>query len=104
MSDRRLLDAQEASRRRQAWLDGRHRWHRDLVLILLHYAPEVDIAHALDQLPAGALGQLAQLLSQATDLHQVARAIAADLHEQLDGRPPEPPSYLGPATASSACP
>jgi hypothetical protein len=91
MSDPRRLDDPEATRRRQAWLDGRRRWHRDLILVLLHYAPEVDVARALDQLPAGTLGQ-------------IARAIAADLHEQLDGRPVEPPGHLGPAAARSTRP
>ena len=104
MSDPRRLDDQEATRRRRAWLDGRRRWHRDLILVLLHYAPEVDVARALDQLPAGTLGQLAQLLSQATDLRQVARAIADDLHEQLHGRPVEPPGHLGTAAARSTRP
>ena len=49
-----------------------------------------DVARALDQLPAGELVQLARLLTQATDLRQVARGILVDLQEHLDGRPAEP--------------
>ena len=72
MPERGQLTGPEAARRRRAWLDSRHRWHRDLVLILLCYAPETEVARALDQLPAGELSHLARLLTQATDLHQVA--------------------------------
>jgi hypothetical protein len=105
MPDPRQLDDQEAARRRHVWLDGRHRRNRDLVLVLLHYAPEPDVARALDQLPAGALQRLAQLLTQATDLNQVARRIVADLQEQLDGRPAGPlPGQLGPSAARSTRP
>jgi hypothetical protein len=105
MPDRHQFTGQEAARRRRAWLDGRHRWNRDLVLVLLRYAPEPDVAHALDQLPAGQLHHLARLLTQATDLHQVARGIASDLHQRLDGRPAEPPpSQPGPPVASSTRP
>jgi hypothetical protein len=57
-------------------------------VVLLRYAPEADVTRALDQLPAGDLQRLAQLLAAATDLHQVARRIAADLQDHLDGRPP----------------
>jgi hypothetical protein len=102
----RPLDDQEAARRRRAWLDGRYHWNRDLVLVLLHYAPEPDVARALDQLPAGELQRLAGLLTQATDLHQVARRIVADLQEHLDGRPAGPPSpdHPGPSAATSTRP
>jgi hypothetical protein len=86
MPDRGQLTGPEAARRRRAWLDGRHRWNRDLVLVLLRYTPEPDVARALDQLPAGELQHLASLLTQATDLHQVARSIARDFHQRLDGR------------------
>jgi hypothetical protein len=98
MPDPRQLDDHEATRRRRAWLDGRHRWNRDLVVVLLRYAPEADIARALDQLPAGELVHLARLLAAATDLHQVACRIAADLQEHLDGRPTgHHPAHQGPA-------
>jgi hypothetical protein len=95
MPDPRQLDDQEAAQRRQVWLDGRHRWNRDLVVVLLRYAPEADVARALDRLSAGELQRLARLLAAATDLHQVARRIATDLRQHLDGRqagPPGPPA------------
>jgi hypothetical protein len=102
MPDRDQLTGPEAAHRRRAWLNGRHRWDRDLVLVLLCYAPEPDVAHALDQLPAGELHHLARLLTQATDLHRVAGGIARDLDQRLDGRPAGPLSgQLGPSAASS---
>jgi hypothetical protein len=101
LPERRQFTGPEAAQRRRAWLNGRHRWNRDLVLVLLRYAPESDVARALDQLAAGELHRLGRLLSQATDLHQVARAIVADLHEHLDGRPAGPPSgQPGPPSAT----
>ena len=101
MPDPRQLDDQEAARRRRVWLDGRHRRNRDLVLVLLHYAPEPDVARALDQLPAAELQRLARLLAAATDLHQVARRIAADLQQHLDGlQAGPPPGQAGPSTAT----
>jgi hypothetical protein len=84
------LSDQEANRRRRAWLARRRRWHRDLILVVLRHAPEADVARALDQLPPGALQQLARLLTQTTDLRQVARGILADLQDHLDGRLAEP--------------
>jgi hypothetical protein len=81
MADAGQLSGQEAARRRRVWLDGRRRWNRDLAVVLLRYAPEAEVARALDRLAAGELH----------DLHQVARRIAADLQQHLDGRPPEPP-------------
>lgn len=45
MPDRPQLSDQEAARRRHAWMDGRRRWNRDLVVVLLRYAPEVDVGH-----------------------------------------------------------
>lgn len=86
MPDPRRLTDQEASQRRRAWLDDRQRWNRDLVVLLLRHAPEVDVARALEQLLAAELQHLARLLAAATDLHQVARRIAIDLQERLDGR------------------
>ena len=105
MAERSQLTGPEAARRRRACLDSRHRRHHDLVLILLRYAPEADLARALDQLPAGELSHLARLLTQATDLHQVACGIARDLHQRLDGRPARPPSDgSGPSAASTTPP
>jgi len=105
MPDPRQLNDQEATRRRHVWLDGRHRWNRDLVVVLLRYAPEVDIARALDQLAHGELQHLARLLAAATDLHKVARRIAIDLQERLDGRQAgPPPGQAGPSTATPTRP
>ena len=105
MPDPHRLDDQEAAQRRRVWLDGRQRWNRDLVVLLLRYAPEADVARALDQLSAGELQRLARLLAAATDLHQVARRIAADLQERLDGRPGgPPPGQPGPSAATPTRP
>ena len=90
MPDPRPLSNQEAAHRRWQWLASRRRWNRDLILVVLRYAPEADVARALDQLPAGALQQLAHLLTNATNLRQVARGILADLQDHLEGRPTEP--------------
>jgi len=84
MPDPRRLDDEEAAQRRRVWLADRQRWNRDLVVLLLRYAPEVDVARALDHLSAGELQRLARLLAAATDLHQVARRIAAEFQERLD--------------------
>jgi hypothetical protein len=46
--------------------------------------PEADVARAPDRLSAGELGRLARLLAAATDLHEIARRIVADLQQQLD--------------------
>jgi hypothetical protein len=102
MPDPHRLNDQEAAQRRRVWLDGRHRWNRDLVVVLLRYAPEVDVARALDQLSAGELQRLARLLVAATDLHQVARRIAADLQQHPDVRQAGPPP--GQAAPSAATP
>jgi hypothetical protein len=91
MADAGQLSDQEAAQRRRGWLDGRRRWNRDLAVVLLRYAPEAEIARALDLLPAGELHHLAAALAAASDLHQVARRIAVDLQQHLDGRQPEPP-------------
>jgi hypothetical protein len=105
MSDRRQLSDQEAIQRRRAWLDDRQRWNRDLVVLLLRHAPEVDVARALEQLPAVELQHLARLLVQATDLHQVARRIAAELHEHLDLRHAgPPPDQAGPSATTPTHP
>jgi hypothetical protein len=85
MPDRRpSTDALDAADRARAWLAGRRRWNRDLVVVLLRHAPEADVARALDRLSAGELGRLARLLAQATDLHEIARRIVADLQQHLD--------------------
>jgi hypothetical protein len=97
MPDPRQLTDQEAAQRRRVWLEDRHRWNRDLVVLLLRHAPEADVARALDQLPAAELGRLARLLAAATDLHQVARRIAAGLQQQQGTAPPAQP---GPSTAT----
>jgi hypothetical protein len=52
--------------------------------------PRLTLLGPLDQLPAGALQQLAHLLTHATNLRQVARGILADLQDHLEGRPTEP--------------
>jgi hypothetical protein len=85
MPDRRpSTDALDAADRARAWLAGRRRWNRDLVVVLLRHAPEADVARALDRLTAGELGRLAHLLAAATDLHEIARRIVAELQQQLD--------------------
>jgi hypothetical protein len=101
----RQLSDQEAAQRRRRWLDGRRRWNRDLVVVLLRYAPEAYVTRALDLLSAGELQRLARVLVQATDLDQVARRIAADLQEHLDGCPAgPPPGQAGPSTATPTRP
>jgi len=105
MPDPRRLDDEEAAQRRRVWLADRQRWNRDLVVLLLRHAPEVDVARALEQLPAAELQRLARLLAQATDLHQVARRIAADLQQHPDGRHAGlPPGQAGSSTATSTHP
>jgi hypothetical protein len=77
-------DAADAADRARAWVAGRRRWNRDLVVVLLRHAPEADVARALDRLTAGELGRLAHLLAAATDLHEIAHRIVAELQQQLD--------------------
>jgi hypothetical protein len=96
------LSDQEAAHRRRAWLASRRRWNHDLILVVLRYAPEADVARALDQLPAGELQQLARQLTQATDLRQVARGILVDLQEHLDGRSATP--TVSPPTSDGTTP
>jgi hypothetical protein len=52
MADPHQLSDQEAARRRRLWLQERHAQARELVVLLLRYAPEVEVARVLDQLPA----------------------------------------------------
>ena len=98
-NNRRLSD-QEAAYRRRVWLDVRRRWNRDLVVVLVRYAPDAEVARALDLLSAGELDRLAAALAQTTDLHQVARCIVADLQQHLDGHqpglPPDRPASSAP--------
>ena len=95
MPERGQLTDPEAARRRRAWLDSRHRWNRDLVLVLLRYAPEADVARALDQLPAGELPSLPVCSPRPPTCTRLPAASPVDLHQRLDGRPAGPPS--GPA-------
>ena len=69
---------------------------------MLRYAPEADVARALDQLSAGELQQLARQLTQATDLRHVARGILVDLQEHLDGRSATP--TVSPPTSDGTTP
>jgi hypothetical protein len=69
MPDPDQFSEQEAARRRRAWLQDRHAQARELVVVLLRHAPEAEVAHVLDQLPAGDLQRLARLLAHATELH-----------------------------------
>jgi hypothetical protein len=67
-------DTADAAERARAWLAGRHRWNRDLVVVLLRHAPQADVARALDRLSAGELG--------------AAGPAAAGRHRPARGRPP----------------
>jgi hypothetical protein len=105
MPDPRQLDDLEAAQRRRVWLDDRRRWNRDLVVLLLRHTPEGDIARALNQLPAAELQHLARLLAAATDLHQVARRIAAELQHHPDvGQAGPPPGQPAPSAATPTRP
>lgn len=85
MPDRRPPSSdRDAADRAHAWVAGRHRWNRDLVVVLLRHAPEPDVARALDRLSAGELSRLARLLSEATDLREIARRIVTELQQHLD--------------------
>jgi hypothetical protein len=70
MADPHQLSDQEAARRRRLWLQERHAQARELVVLLLRYAPEVEVARVLDQLPAGDLHRLAWLLAHASGTQQ----------------------------------
>jgi hypothetical protein len=70
MADPHQLSDQEADRRRRLWLQERHAQARELVVLLLRYAPEVEVARVLDQLPAGDLHRLARLLAHASGTQQ----------------------------------
>jgi hypothetical protein len=83
MSDRHRLSEPQARARARTWLEQQHTDAHELVVTLLHYVPEPDRIRALAQLTTGELRHLARLLADATDLHQVARAIVADLQRHL---------------------
>jgi hypothetical protein len=83
MPDRHRLSEPQARAHARAWLDQQHTDAHELLVTLLHYVPEPDRTRALSQLTTGELRHLARLLGDATDLHQVARAIVADLQRHL---------------------
>ena len=87
MPDRSHLADHDAADRRRAWLRQRHTTAHELVCLLLRYTPEADRRRALGQLSTSELRRLARLLSEASDLRQVARAILADLrlHHRTEG-------------------
>jgi hypothetical protein len=90
MADPHQLSDQEAARRRRLWLQERHAQARELVVLLLRYAPEVEVARVLDQLPAGDLHRLARLLAHASGTQQPQDAPRAGM----------PPSQRGPSAAT----
>jgi hypothetical protein len=83
MPERHPLSEPQARDHARAWLDQQHTDAHELLVTLLHYVPEPDRTRALSQLTTGELRHLARLLADATDLHQVARAIIADLQRHL---------------------
>jgi hypothetical protein len=83
MSDRRRLSEPQARAQARAWLEQQHTDAHELLVTLLHYVPEPDRIRALSQLSTGELRHLSRLLTDATDLRQVARAIVADLQRHL---------------------
>ena len=94
MPDPRQLDDQEAAKRRHAWLEERHASARELVVLLLRHAPEVEVARVLDQLPAGELRHLASLLAHAAEGRQDQAAQQATV----------PPGQPGSSTATPTRP
>ena len=87
MPDQPPLSEPQARAHARAWLRQRHTTAHELVCLLLRYAPEADRSHALSQLSTGELRRLARLLSEASDLRQVARAILTDLAASSMPRP-----------------
>jgi hypothetical protein len=83
MPERHRLSEPQA----RAWLDQQHTDAHELVVTLLHYVPEPDRTRALGQLTTAELRLLARLLTDTTDLRQVARAIVADLQRHLRTEP-----------------
>jgi hypothetical protein len=76
VSDRHRLSEPQARAHARAWLAQQHTDAHELLVTLLHYAPEADRTRALAQLSTA-------------DLRQVARAIVADLqrHQVAQQRP-----------------
>jgi hypothetical protein len=83
MSDGHRLSEPQARAHARAWLEQQHTDAHELLVTLLHYVPEPDRTRALRGLSTSELRRLARLLADATDLHQVARAILADLQHHL---------------------
>jgi hypothetical protein len=83
MPDRHRLSEPQARAQARTWLEQQHTDAHELVVTLLHYVPEPDRTRALSQLSTAELRHLARLLGDATDLHQIARAIVADLQRHL---------------------
>jgi hypothetical protein len=86
MSDRRRLSEPQARAQARAWLEQQHTDAHELLVTFLHYVPEPDRIRALSQLSTGELRHLSRLLTDATDLRQVARAIVADLQRHLSAQ------------------
>ena len=86
MPDRRRLSEPQARAQARAWLERQHTDAHELLVTLLHYVPEPDRIRALSQLSTGELRHLSRLLTDATDLRQVARAIVADLQRHLSAQ------------------
>jgi hypothetical protein len=87
MPNQQPLSESQARARARAWLAQQHTDAHELLVTLLHYVPEPDRTRALSQLTTAELRHLARLLTDATDLRQVARAIVADLQRHLRTEP-----------------
>ena len=87
MPERQRLSEPQARAHARAWLDQQHTDAHELLVTLLHYVPEPDRTRALAQLTTAELRHLARLLTDATDLRQVARSIVADLQRHLRTEP-----------------
>jgi hypothetical protein len=87
MPERHRLSEPQARTHARAWLDQQHTDAHELLVTLLHYVPEADRTRALSQLTTAELRHLARLLTDATDLRQVAQAIVADLQRHLRTEP-----------------
>jgi hypothetical protein len=87
MPERHRLSEPQARAHARAWLEQQHTDAHELLVTLLHYVPEPDRTRALSQLTTAELRHLARLLTDATDLRQVARAIVADLQRHLRTEP-----------------
>jgi hypothetical protein len=87
MPERHWLSEPQARAHARTWLDQQHTDAHELLVTLLHYVPEPDRTRALSQLTTAELRHLARLLTDATDLRQVARPIIADLQRHLRTEP-----------------